>query len=168
MRTTIISLLIGLVIVLMVTESLVFATNRFSDKYPYGLLTDDFGILSEHDLERNTEGRLPEPFDPSKGGSYAYWQCFPIQQVTLLCDGDWFEIVARDHGIRHKYLPPHIIGNKECVGYYQKNWRRLTRNQSYVCLSGPYTSFWKKEKKTLWAFEKFKTKKGCFCYFEKC
>ena len=167
MRTTIINLLIGLA-VLMLTESLVYATNRFSDKYPYGLLTDDFGILNEHDLNRNAEENNPIPFDFSKRTNYSYWQCFPTQQVTLICDKGWFEIVVRDHGISHEYLPPHIIGQKECVGEYQKNWRRLTRHQPYVCLSGAYTSFLKKEKKALWAFEKFKTKKGCFCNFEDC
>ncbi len=166
MRATIVSLLIGLIVIQ--AAPLVYATNRFAEKYPYGLLTDDFGILNERDLERNTEGRLPEPFDSTQLSSYAYWQCFPTQQVTLICDRGWFEITARDHGISHEYLPPHIIGQKDCVGRYQKNWRRLTRHQPYVCLSGPYTSFLKKEKKALWAFEKFKTKKGCFCYFEDC
>jgi hypothetical protein len=54
------------------------------NKYPYPLLTDDYGILSENDLGAFTWGMNPRPFianEPS--GEYNYWQCFPRNLIEI-------------------------------------------------------------------------------------
>lgn len=46
-------------------------------KYPFTLLTDDYGILNEHDLSFYIPYLYPAPCFLKEGSSYIYWQCFP-------------------------------------------------------------------------------------------
>src|ERR1700722_9251857 len=54
-------------------------------KFPYALLTPDYGILSEVDLKKNEENAFPVPFSESSR-AYLYWQFFPTSQFKFLCD----------------------------------------------------------------------------------
>lgn len=53
-------------------------------KYPYKLLTNDYGILNEANLKRYVDGMNPEQFKWHITG-LDYWQCFPTKDVTV-----WF------------------------------------------------------------------------------
>ncbi len=166
-------------------------------KYPYSLLTDDYGILSENDLGEFAWGLKPKKFTSEEGttGPYNYWQCFPRKHVmvTLSDTGHssdelgWKKNVAylqidvlpdqdlksKEDYIKHNY---EMRANWTITGYQKRfnKWLKLMKDEKYVCLGGHFVDL---EKKVLdgktwitygWIFEKLKTKKGCDSYFDSC
>jgi hypothetical protein len=66
--------------------NIVYAVSNIDkQKYPYSLLTDDYGILSKNDLGAFAWGLKPQKFTAEKGttGPYNYWQCFPREFVMV-------------------------------------------------------------------------------------
>lgn len=60
-------------------------------KYPYPLLTEDYGILSENDLAAYTWGMKPRPFtEKEDSGGYNYWQCFPRDAISITLEDQGF------------------------------------------------------------------------------
>ena len=55
-------------------------------EFPYGLLTDDYGILSKLDLKINACTAIPEPFPNSRNQAYSYWQCFTVKNSKMDCE----------------------------------------------------------------------------------
>lgn len=159
-------------------------TSRFSQKYPYGLLTQDYGILNEDDLGiyawLTTE---PSPFSPeSFNPAYMYWQCFPSQYVKLGCQriesddsnnpySDADIVIETDSEI-HEYGFRRAIDLNACKAYL-KNWQRLARGENAVCFGGKPVDteikliHGRRKKITGWIYDKLKTKKGCYSYFGK-
>jgi hypothetical protein len=147
------------------------------NEYPYGLLGDDFNILNLDDLASNACIANPTPFTQTFS-AYPYWQCFKTQRVKLFCDGHGYDADAKDFFTtlvvegtndrgRHKYVSSRAISFEICQDL-EKKWRELTRNEKYVCVSGPFTKLMKQKDtqfSNLWVFDKFKTKKGCASYF---
>ena len=64
-----------------------WAISPLQQKYPYGLLTDDYGILSEADLLVETRGLEITPYD-IKNDMLAFrrWQCFETKKVEFVAD----------------------------------------------------------------------------------
>jgi hypothetical protein len=148
-------------------------------KYPYSLITDDYGILNEEDLRHYNKISRPKPFSEKERGGF-YWQCFPRELVSMTLEDmgysseDWgFTDTASDLNIKI-YIKPNIIHHYYTrraypLGVYQKNftrWHKLMAKQKYVCFLGEYDG---KENKIEggiprevynWTFEKIKTKKG--------
>src|SRR6185295_2319407 len=54
-------------------------------KYPYQLLTNDYGILNAANLKRYTKEINVEPFT-GKFNGLDYWQCFSTKNITV-----WYE-----------------------------------------------------------------------------
>ncbi len=149
-------------------------------RYPYGLLTDDYGILNEDDLKVNTCMATPSPFSEKKPNSaYSYWQCFEVKTAKLICEGrkydpdektrvSWLVLSAKLNGASHEYMARRNMPVRSCE-LYQKEWRKHTRNEKYVCVSGNMWSHEKEEsgnKKWTWIFGRYKTKRGCDSYFD--
>lgn len=151
--------------------------DRLRARYPYGLLGDDFDILNEDDLAINTCGVLVVPFS-EKSMAYPYWQCFRIEDTFVSCevmeydvdDGSVLALLsfsASRQGEKHEYLTRRAICLSDCESF-ERNWKRITKNEEHVCLSGPYggvTEELNGIRNVSWAFDKFKTKKGCTSYF---
>src|SRR3989344_195998 len=72
----------GLAIIIIVT-SIAFRTK---EKYPNGLLTLSYGIVTEDDLAYDASKRQISPYDPYTGGASLYWQCFPLSEVKAKYD----------------------------------------------------------------------------------
>jgi len=53
-------------------------------KFPYSLLTDDFGILDEDDLASNSCAAIPTPFS-KRNLAFPYWQCFEVNDTEVSC-----------------------------------------------------------------------------------
>ena len=53
--------------------------------YPYGLLTEHYGILNnEVDLAVDTWRGIPHPYSEyGFNGGYPYWSCFPTSQTSI-------------------------------------------------------------------------------------
>lgn len=148
-------------------------------KYPYSLITDDYGILNQEDLRHYTKISTPKPFSKKEWGGF-YWQCFPRESVSMTLEDmgysseDWgWTDTASDLNIK-VYIKPNIIHH-----YYMRRayplityqegftrWHKLMAKQKYVCFAGEFDG-----KKTeidgklprevyKWTFEQIKTKNG--------
>ena len=66
------------------------STNHLKElntKFPYGLLGDDYGILTTDDLAINTCRFKPHPFPPETWTTpFEYWQCFESKNIIFECD----------------------------------------------------------------------------------
>jgi hypothetical protein len=150
-------------------------------KYPYQLISTDYGILNEANLKRYVDGIIPKPFNWDITG-FDYWQCFPTKNVTVWYDKGTYDpydkVVRSDPHISikaspmvtHEYEPRKnfsIDFAKEKVTI----WRHLMKNEKYVCIGGAFTGTHKKivNRKEItehgWIYENLKTKKGCDSYF---
>jgi hypothetical protein len=152
--------------------------GQLKEKFPHGLLTDAFGILSKQDLQSNTCIAGPVPF--SKEGKpvpYPYWQCFEVKKSRMFCEPGKYDShekaimsilvlsEVRDDEL-HEFISRRPISLKSCR-LYQKDWQKFTKNENYVCISGSEGDKEIKDTKTVWTwiFGRYKTKKGCDSYF---
>lgn len=165
----------------------VFSINAaIKQKYPYVLLTNDYGILNENDLASHTWGVQSTPFTISvkKGYALNYWQCFPRENVTVtleamgnsaseLCGDTYADLtitVGVGHGVVHEYYMRRAWGLENYHLAFNQ-WLKLMKSEKYVCLAGlfsgreEYISNNKKWIKYHWTFDKIKTKKGCDSFF---
>ena len=150
--------------------------RRLNAKYPYGLLGEDFDLLTDRDLIANTCQVDPAPFPSS--ANFPYWQCFHTKNVKLECDPEGgihdpgkpqqvlIVLEIHDELGHQEYLSRRYIDLDDCISY-RKEWRKLTRHQSHVCISGSYIHDELKsgENVRYWIFDKYKTRAGCDSYF---
>lgn len=154
-------------------------------QYPFTLLTDDYGILNDHDLSYYIEYVRPATFFPKKEAmGYIYWQCFPRENISITLEdyGDFVKEFGKKDtigqlemkaivksGVFHEY----IMKNLGLVKDFQKqfnSWRKLMKNEKYVCLAGSFISRSQSMENGIkrdvsgWTFERLKTKKGCVAY----
>ncbi len=159
-----------------------FAISQNSlKKYPYQLLTNDYGILNEANLKKYTDGIVPQSFDRDITG-FDYWQCFPTKNVTVWYDKGVYDpydkVVRSDPHISVKMMPMTTLEYEPrrnfSVDYAKEKvstWKRLIKNEKYVCIGGAFAGAHKKIKNGTeiteqgWIFENLKTKKGCDSYF---
>jgi hypothetical protein len=156
--------------------------------YPYGLLSDDFGIMSETDLAVDTWRGTPHPYE-EKGfnGGYPYWSCFPTRRtstsyeswraadpmgradkVVTMCALDF---VAETESEIHRFVGRRAYRVEQCR-YFTAEWKRITRGQSYVCFNAyggeaePRKTWVEVKAEKIWTWDRIKTKRGCMSYFE--
>jgi hypothetical protein len=150
-------------------------------KYPYSVLTNDYGILNEKDLDTYKMGVKPPPFLPKGPYGYLYWQCFPRDRISISLKDMGY--TSEDIGGEENYSVLKIMISDDSSGYHEysmrrvwststyedrfKLWLKLMKNEKYVCLLGDFVN-----RETIkgvvsqhWVFEKIKTKKGCDSYF---
>jgi hypothetical protein len=181
MRDKIILYLIFLSIIFVSAEA--FASTKhlkiITSKYPDALIGDDFGVLKRSDLAINSCIAEPSPFSIKASPGYPYWQCFEVKKSKLFCDGHKYSedyrnfatllvISSEKNNARHEYYTRRTIDYDVCQEFV-RDWKKITKNEKYVCLSGPYIE---QEKDTngmstsYWIFDKFQTKTGCIPYFK--
>jgi hypothetical protein len=158
----------------------VFAVSLATKKrYPYSLITDDYGILNEEDLRHYNKIFPPKPFSEKEMGGF-YWQCFPHESVSMTLEDkgysseDWgFTDTVSDLNIKI-HIKPNIIHHYYMrraypLAVYQKDftrWHKLMAKQKYVCFLGEYDGKVNRVEGNLprevynWTFEAIKTKKG--------
>lgn len=146
-------------------------------QFPYGLLGDDHGLLNVKDLARNATIGDEEPFS-AKSNAYPYWQCLPVKDIALRCENTGYDedekstlailaVVAIGKERDQEYLSRRAFSLSRCRAF-QSDWKRLSAGESYACFSGPFSSYGTNDfgkQTTYWAFDKFKTQKGCSSYF---
>ncbi|MHB1947984.1 MAG: hypothetical protein ACYCQI_07715 [Gammaproteobacteria bacterium] len=157
-------------------------------KYPYVLLSNDYGILNENDLGDFSWGLQRQPFNPKMVFGGNYWQCFPRESIKITLkdtgsssdDFGWRDNIAN--------LKMEVFVNQYIVHVYEmrKNlsiidfekrfnkWRDIMNGEKYVCLAGDFINYEHKNENGIdrdvygWIFEKIKTKKGCDSYLYSC
>lgn len=152
-------------------------------QYPFTLLTNDYGILDDHDLSFYLSYRYPASHFPKRGSSCIYWQCFPRENISVTLEdyGYFVEEFKKDTvgelkievmvkpGVFHHYC----LRRAWAVNDLQKefaHWHKLMNKERYVCLAGDFVVRTQtvengtKSDVSLWGFERLKTKKGCVGY----
>lgn len=152
-------------------------------KYPFTLLTNDYGILNDHDLSFYLSYMHPASHFPKRGSNCIYWQCFPRENISITLEdyGEFVEEFKKDTvgelnievmakpGVFHHYC----LRRAWVVNDLQKefiHWRKLMHKEKYVCLAGEFVDRTQtiengtKNDVSLWGFEQLKTKKGCVGY----
>ncbi len=180
MRKTLISLLLTFQAAYSVEPSVKDHNKILVSHYPYGLLTNDFGVLNEDDLKINTCIATPSPFsEKNPYSAYSYWQCFGVKTAKLICEGNqydpdqktrvsWLVVSAALNGEVHEYMARRGIPSRSCH-LYQQTWQKITKKEKYLCVSGSMWSHKKDKsgkKNWTWIFDRYKTKKGCDSYFD--
>ncbi len=153
--------------------------ENLKKRYPFGLIGDDYGLLTQEDLAINTCNVLQlTPFPEEKNMAYPYWQCFRVKDTKFECDSLGYDSVTRKetgymaidaigNGGLHSYLARDAIDMRGCRKW-RKVWKQKTYGQQYVCLSGSYGAYSGVRaglRETGWVFDKFKTRKGCESFF---
>ena len=153
------------------------------EKYPYGLLTPGYGIVTEDDLAYDALHREMKPYDPADNLGPLRWQCFATKDVEARYTswrgpdgmGAWnkiytmctFEISIRHNGELHLYGDRRAHQIEYCRDFI-RSWKWITKGQEFVCLNGDgggYEQDAENGKYKSWTWEKFKTKKSCYSYF---
>ncbi len=145
--------------------------SELKKAFPYGLLTDDFEVLTKEDMNINACVATAEAFSEDSH-SYPYWQCFDSGTSQLNCEGRKYDpyeksrmtlliVSAKLNGDLHEYLYRRTMPLRECH-LFKKEWHRLLMDQKYVCVSGPFNSVRKNKNGRTWSwvFDRYKTKKG--------
>jgi hypothetical protein len=154
-------------------------------KYPYSVLTDDHGIITELDFASYVGVVNPAPFFPKEGFGYIYWQCFLRENVSINLEEMGYS--SEDIGWNENYSSLKITAYSEPnvfheytmrrpwpVSAYEKKfnlWIKLMKGEKYVCFAGDFigredkVNHGTKQRVYSWEFDKIKTKKGCDSYF---
>lgn len=159
-------------------------------KYPNTVLTDDYGILNEIDLNSHLDGVKRPPVFLKKSSAYIYWQCFARDSVRVRLEDLGFSPEEDDesdikyNGENEAALTISVLGKNHIVQKYTmwgrlpitlaesrfNEYLKLMKGEPYVCLAGSYmenqsqTPQRKKQQIDEWAFIKIKTSKGCIIY----
>jgi len=79
-----------------------------------------------------------------------------------------FGITAKHEGIWSEFTGRRANQIETCTNLIH-NWKKLTKGENFVCINGEGLEFEKEIKKQgrhSWTWIKFKTKKGCYAYFQ--
>ena len=142
-------------------------------RFPYGILTDDYGTLTKNDLAINACLATPIPITP-KSHSYSYWQCFESKRVSFDCESNGVPdehegimalvvVKAATDRILHEYIERRFWPIKDCKRFI-KDAAGVLKGTRYACISGSFISkdVYVPEKESMnWTFERIKTQKGC-------
>lgn len=161
---------------------------RAEKKYPYVLLSSDYGILNENDLGDFSWGLQRERFNPKMVLGGNYWQCFPRESIKIILkdtgassdDFGWKDNIAnlRVEVFVNQHLI-HVYGmrrNLSIVDFEKRfnRWLDIMKGEKYVCLGGDFVNCERTHENGIdreecgWIFEKIKTKKGCDSYLHSC
>ena len=151
-------------------------------KYPNTVLSDDYGILNEIDLDSHLDGvKHPHKFS-KKSREFIYWQCVPRNSVRVELQDlgyspeDDDESDVKYNGENEASLTISILSKNYTFDRYVvwgrlpimlaedrfNQYLKLMKNEPYVCLAGSYTE--NQSGINEWAFMKMKTHKGCIAY----
>jgi len=147
--------------------------EKLKSRYPYGLIGDDYGLLTVEDLAVNTCNGEPTPFE-EENGAYPYWQCFSLKKTKLRCQEASYDpsikkvlgytfIEAKNENGLQSYLARDARDIRFCKEFL-RDWKRATRGEKFVCVAGTYARIQPAKdgrQETDWIFEKFKTRKEC-------
>ncbi len=70
------------ILCLSLSSNVVAVSFAAKKKYPYSLITNDYGILNEGDLGHYIKVVRTKPFSEREMGGL-YWQCFPRESVYM-------------------------------------------------------------------------------------
>lgn len=159
-------------------------------KYPFTLLTDDYGILNEIDLDSELDGVKHPPLFSHRNRVFIYWQCFPRDSIRISLEDlgdspeDDPESDVKYNGENNAKLSITAISKEKIIHKYTmisnfpttitedrfNRYLKLMQGAKNVCIAGSYLERevkvfdLKKHQVHYWVFEKMKTQNGCDSY----
>lgn len=146
-------------------------------QFPYGMVTDDYGILSKEDLQHYAADGYPHPLG-GEVAHFGYWICAPVKQVTFRCRDFGKEITNEHNGeaeilIQTTSADYHFGGRHafpiEGCHYKANLWKKMVAKQSHVCVSGEQAGAAEKINDKLtygFIYDRIKTQKACDSWFD--
>jgi hypothetical protein len=123
----------------------IFLLNAsFSRPLRPGLLTDDFGIVTQQDIEKEMAViRLPAFFQVPT--VFPYWRCLEPEQVDMSCENMHTEepqgnpiaaprLSLVENGEKYEYYTGRPWGLDACE-HTLLEWRRIIGSEAVVCIS---------------------------------
>jgi hypothetical protein len=164
--------LIGILIIVHASAS--EHPTELKSKYSFGLLTDDYGVLTTKDLALNACHIKAEPFVPGVTNPFEYWLCFESKTVSSTCDDQSFSnedghvgrvtVKARDHQFSYDFIESRPWPIHDCKSF-TKTLKNLVQGTSHTCISASYISKEEKNERghmeRIGIFNQMKTRKGC-------
>jgi hypothetical protein len=174
MRKVLIGILVLYPLCQAVAHSSTSHLTELKSKYPYGLLNDDYGVLTLNDLALNACRIKPEAFVPGALHPYEYWLCFESKSILATCEDQNFsnedghvgrvEVDAQDHQITYQFIESRPWPIRDCRRFV-KSLKNLMRGTSYTCISASYIGKEERNERgqmeRVGIFRRLKTKKGC-------
>ncbi len=146
--------------------------SHLRSKFPFGLLGDDYGVLTINDLALNACHFKPESFVPGVLTPYEYWQCFESNALSLTyrqkrsIDGEGIfgrvTLKVYKDQLLHEFIESRPSPARESRRF-ARNLKKLIRDSSHVCISASYIehNLDKSGQKTaLGIFHRLKSTKG--------
>lgn len=147
---------------------------KLKSKFPNGLLSDDYGVLTLKDLALNACRLKPPPFISGATYSYQYWICFERKNVLPTCDDEGVDeteghigrvnIEASNQEMTYQFFESRPWPIRDCRSFV-KDLKRIMKGISHACISA--SGITKEEKNDKGQMERigflhrFKTRKGC-------
>lgn len=148
--------------------------TELKSKFPNGLLSDDYGVLTLEDLALNACRLKPPLFIPGATHVYEYWICFKSKDVLPTCDDEGsIDLEGHVGRVNVEVNTPEIVYQfferrpwpiKDCKSFV-KDLNRIIKGTSHACVSA--SSITKEEKnerglnERVGILHRFKTRKGC-------
>ena len=168
---------------LMVAPQVTALSTELKKKYPYNVLTEDYGILEEKDLKSDIQAFAFYNAFQRIGSPLRYWQCFETKDISInysIMDyaEEWNEIVGslqisvfKNKKLSKIYIVGKGLGLSMCNSD-KKRWEALMKDEKHICINGDFfpsedpSSFSNRNKIDVWTIDRLKTKKGCAGYYE--
>lgn len=147
---------------------------ELKSKYPYGLLGDDYGVLTIKDLALNACRIKPELFVFGTLNPYEYWLCFDSKTIIAFCEDQNFsnedghigrvKVKAQDHKGIYQFMAGRPWPIQDCKNFV-KTLKHIILGTSHACISASHINKEEKSKSEqteyIGIFHRLKTKKGC-------
>ena len=167
---------------------LILALPSLSMAWPHrlGLITDDYGIVSDQDLDEEEYKVDATPFPPSEMSPFQYWQCLPTSDVFMKCDDLGFTapefggaevgesvLNFRTNGEVFNFFTRRNNSLKSCEDMIDE-WRSVMAGEDVVCISASYqgteagtlrdSTFVNKSE---WEIDRMKSRHGEWSWFKR-
>lgn len=122
----------------------------------FGLLTDDYGLVTSEDLDEEERDNQCYPFEPvysqmetPDDNCHNYWQCLSTSEVFMECEdggdnGDFTHVGSANFWVRDKNITHHYVTRRnfslETCHKWMAEWKEVIRGEEAVCFSGYFLS----------------------------
>lgn len=165
---------------LMLVVPLLLLNTSFSQPPRPGILTDDFGIVTQEDIDQeNAVVRIPIPFKVPT--VFPYWRCLRPEEIEMDCEGTGTEeppgnliaaprLTIIENGEKYEYHTRRPWGVDACEETLS-SWRNVIGSETVFCVSAtvdevnesPVAAPW--DKVTYGEINRMKSYSGQWSYF---
>lgn len=158
---------------------LMFPALAGGDEFRYGILTDDYGIVTKQDLKKAAETAEPGPIIRGRSTTFTVWQCFPVVEMSIEC-------IPHDSPdpLMNRRLILSVLNARHLLEFYERRptddencradlaqWRAILGREKFACISASYDQDFPVKRgsrlirHTIWTIDRLKSRHGAWSYF---